>query len=68
MKAGLRKIPVAEEVAFRAGKLLSTFQRGHGLELGDALIAATAIEYDAILVTRNVKHYPMSEIKLLRPY
>ena len=64
----LGKIPIAEEVAFTAGRLLSTFQQGHRLELGDALIAATAIEYDATLVTRNVKHYPMSEINLLRPY
>lgn len=35
---------------------------------GDALIAATASFFNAELVTRNIKHYPMSDIKVVVPY
>lgn len=42
-----------------AGELLMQFNKSHGLKIGDALIAATAIEHRAALWTRNRKHYPM---------
>jgi predicted nucleic acid-binding protein len=36
--------------------------RATGVELGDALIAATAVLNEAALWTRNRKHYPMKEL------
>lgn len=41
--------------------------REHGitLSLADTLIAATALETNACLVTRNTKHFPMPELRLL---
>ena len=45
-----------------AGELLLQFNKSHGLRLGDALIAATAIEHQAALWTRNRKHYPMKNL------
>jgi hypothetical protein len=66
--SALRKIPVSEEIALAAGSMLKTYRRSHGTELGDALIASTAAELDATLITRNVKHYPMPSVTVLRPY
>jgi predicted nucleic acid-binding protein len=51
-----------------AENLLRTYRRSHGIELGDALIASTAVELGATLITRNVKHYPMPAVTVLRPY
>jgi predicted nucleic acid-binding protein len=62
------RIPLSEEIALAAGNLLRTYRRSHGTELGDALIASTAIELGATLITRNVKHYPMPAVTVLRPY
>jgi predicted nucleic acid-binding protein len=64
----LEKIPVSEGIARYAGEFLRTYQRSHALELGDALVAATALVAGATLITRNVKHYPMPQVEILRPY
>jgi predicted nucleic acid-binding protein len=41
--------------------------KGHQLELYDCIIAATALNFDQVLVTRNAKHYPDERLKLLVP-
>lgn len=55
-------------IARQAGRYLRQYRRSHRLELGDALIAATAQQAGAGLVTRNIKHYPMPDITILIPY
>ena len=60
----MRCAPVAAAIARRAGDYLRTFNRSHGVELGDALIAATAAELNFPLWTRNRKHYPMKDLPL----
>lgn len=54
--------PVDYETGRQAGDYLSQYRKSHGLELGDALIAAAALLNDAELWTRNRKHYPMKEL------
>ncbi|MHB8653242.1 MAG: PIN domain-containing protein [Terriglobia bacterium] len=66
--SALRKISLSEEIALAAGNMLRSYRRSHGTELGDALIASTTVEIGATLITRNVRHYPMPTITLLRPY
>jgi|SRR5271166_629868 len=56
-------VPVDEETARVAGGYLSHYHNSHGLELGDALIAAAAAAHGAALWTRNRKHYPMKSLK-----
>ncbi len=46
----------------RAGDYLRQYANSHALELGDALIAATASAHQAALWTRNRRHYPMKDI------
>ena len=45
-----------------AGDYLRRYRKSHNVELGDALIAATAVGNGAMLWTRNRKHYPMKEL------
>jgi predicted nucleic acid-binding protein len=57
---GVRLLPVTDAIARRAGRHLRRFRRSHpGIDLADYLIAATAEDEGATLVTLNVKHFPM---------
>ncbi len=57
---GLDLIPVTDAIARRAGVHLRTHRRSHpGIDIADYLIAASAEEALATLVTLNVKHFPM---------
>jgi predicted nucleic acid-binding protein len=58
----LRCIPVDSAIGRRAGDYLRKYRKSHGLELGDALIGASAVLNLAVLWTRNRKHYPMREL------
>lgn len=42
-------------------------RRGVSLSVPDLVIAATAFAYDATLLTRNVRHFPMPEVRVLSP-
>ena len=61
-------LPVNEVVGRQAAAYLREFRRSHQIDFGDALIAATALLYGAELYTRNVKHYPMTDIVVIAPY
>ena len=52
-------VPLDAETGRQAGEYLRAYRKSHGVELGDALIAATAAQQNATLWTRNRKHYPM---------
>jgi predicted nucleic acid-binding protein len=54
-------IPVSAPLASYAGLYLKQYRKSHGLDIADAIIAATADEQNAELKTLNVKHYPMFE-------
>lgn len=56
-------------VATSGGLLRRDFGRSHGVGLNDALIAATAEEYDLQLYTLNIKNYPsLAKAQLKRAY
>lgn len=54
--------PIDEAAGHQAGTYLRKFKRSHGVEIADALIAASAVAHNAELWTRNRKHYPMKEV------
>lgn len=57
--------PVNKEIAKQAIVL----RRQRKVSLGDAIIAATALCYDHILVTRNISDFIwIAELKLLNPF
>ena len=62
----LEFLPGSAEAAERAGRWRYQFARmGRMLPVTDALIASTAIEHDATVITRNARDYPMPEVSVL---
>jgi predicted nucleic acid-binding protein len=57
-----------DAIADEAGEYMMKFHKSHALSIGDAVIAATAKEMRMTLLTRNIKHYPMKDIEIVKPY
>ena len=56
---------ISWKVARQAGLLKRDYsKKGQTLTLSDATIAAVALEYNLTLITDNLKHYPMPQLKL----
>jgi predicted nucleic acid-binding protein len=56
-----------KSIAKIGGLYRNQYKPSHGMGLADALIAATAKEIDAQLITFNTKHFPMLT-DVIRPY
>jgi len=54
-KANVR--PITEDITRRATELMEAMTLSHRLQMGDALIAATALEHGLPVLTGNVKHF-----------
>jgi predicted nucleic acid-binding protein len=55
-------VPIDTETGRQAGDYLRRYRKSHGVELGDALVAAGAVVNSAALWTRSRKHYPMKDL------
>ena len=65
-----RILPVSDPIIRRWGTLSGTIRRdtGHPPPVIDTLLAATAIEHDLCLVTRNVRDVERTGAELLDPW
>ena len=64
-----RILPVTEPVAERWGRLAAIRQlKGGPLKVADGLIAATALEHDLTLVTRNERDFEGLGLELFNPW
>ena len=62
-------VPVTKSIASRGGRLYGEQQNaGQTVELDDCLIAATALEFEEPVVTRNVSHFDRLDGVLVRGY
>lgn len=57
--AAIECVSIDATIAQLAGDYMRQYFRSHAVELGDALIAATASIHKLQLWTRNRRHYPM---------
>jgi len=64
---GLVSVTVDILIARRAGTMLGEL-RSKGITIGiaDAIIAATALQFDAPLLTNNIEHYPFPTLKVIK--
>ena len=67
---GFETVPIDADVSHRATVYMEEYALSMGLDLADALIAATAAEYKMPICTANDKHYrtiPGIELDVFRP-
>ncbi len=64
----LHVLNVDIQTAKLAGAYRMTYYKSHALSIPDGLIAATAKINDLILVSKNIRHFPMDDIIKIRPY
>ena len=50
-------LPLNETISDRAMQLVDAYALSHGLQMGDALIAATALIHGETVLTSNAKHF-----------
>lgn len=71
IKRSLRNLKfysLTSEIAEKAIELIDLYSNSQGLLLADAIIAATALEYDLTLITFNTKDFQfIKKLKLLSP-
>ena len=66
---GNRVLPVTLAIATRWGDLAAQLKaRGKPKPIVDAILAATALEHDLIVVTRNVEDYKDLGVTILNPW
>ena len=64
----LHVISVDRGIAGKAASCIRHYQtRGRHIDFVDAVIAATCLRENRVLVTYNLKHYPMPEIRKQTP-
>ena len=64
---GAKRLPITPAITDRAIELMEAFALSHGMRLGDALIAATAIEHGLTVLTGNVRHFsPVESLQIER--
>jgi len=64
----LKFYPLTNDIAQKAIKLIDAYSNSHELLLADAVITATALEYDLTLITYNAKPFQFIKgLKLLKP-
>ena len=60
--------PVDREIVDAAGALYRKWQPSHGIDVNDAILAATSIQTGGRIFTLNIKHYPMPEVNIQRAW
>jgi predicted nucleic acid-binding protein len=58
--------PVTQEVVDDGGEIYRKWHPTHGIDVNDAILAATVAATGGKLYTLNVKHYPMPDIVVVR--
>lgn len=57
---------VTREIVDAAGAFYRRWHPSHGIDVNDAILAATAAATGGKIYTQNVKHYPMPDIAVIK--
>lgn len=60
--------PVDQHIVDKAASLYRTWNPSHGLDINDAILAATVMRTGGKIFCLNKKHYPMPEIVVSRAW
>ena len=64
---GLIPVELDVPIARRAGRMLGELRsKGVTIGMGDAIIAATALQVSVPLLTNNVHHYPFTDLQVVQ--
>lgn len=58
--------PVTREIVDGAGAFYRRWHRSHGIDVNDAILAATVAVTGGKIYSQNVRHYPMPDIAILK--
>jgi predicted nucleic acid-binding protein len=58
--------PVTQEIVDEAGALYRRWNPTHGIDVNDAILAATVAAMGGKMYTQNVKHYPMPDVAVIK--
>ena len=67
---GFSILPLSENIGYRASIYMEEYNLSTSISMGDALVAAAAIEANEHLLTGNYKHYTVIkelDVKRFRP-
>jgi len=53
---------VTQAIVDRGGEMYRRWHASHGIDVNDAILAATAAMTSGRIYTQNVKHYPMPDV------
>lgn len=59
---------ITPAISYHARQLVRQLALSHSMEMGDALIAATALAHNETLCTGNIKHFAPVNGLMLAPY
>lgn len=60
--------PVDQEIIDLGGKIYREWRHTHGIDVNDAILAATASITGGKVYSLNIKHYPMEDIHVEKPW
>lgn len=66
--ARFKTAPVTQEVVDDAAGLYREWHPTHGIDVNDAMLAATVASTGGKIYTLNVKHYPMPDIVVVKAW
>jgi predicted nucleic acid-binding protein len=58
--------PVSREIVDQAGGFYRRWHRSHGIDVNDAILAATVAATGGKIYTQNVRHYPMPDVAVIK--
>lgn len=61
-------LPLTENIGHRSAVYIEEYSLSSGLRAGDAVIAATAVEYNVKLCTSNIKYFKVIRELQLQPF